>query len=62
MELSTQKRYVPYLVISIVGLLIFFNSLFNGFVWDDIYQVVTNPILRTADYSYYFTHTTLLIQ
>ncbi len=57
MNVSQKKQYFPYLIIVGTGLIVFLNSLFNGFVWDDIYQVVTNPILRTADYSYYFTHT-----
>ncbi len=35
------------LIISIVGFLLYLNSFFNGFVWDDEEQVVNNPIIHS---------------
>jgi len=34
-------------IICIFGFFLFFNSLFNGFVWDDEEQIVASPVIRT---------------
>lgn len=36
------------LAIIIIGLLVYFNSLFNGFVWDDEEQIVNNVLIHSA--------------
>jgi protein O-mannosyl-transferase len=33
--------------IIVVGLAVYFNSLFNGFVWDDLIYIVNNPEIRS---------------
>ena len=45
-ELNTKR--VASLVIG-VGLLVYFNSLFNGFFGDDIPQIVQNPMVRSVE-------------
>lgn len=40
----------PYLIILGVGFIAYFNSLFNGFVWDDEEQIVLNPIIKSFAY------------
>ena len=37
------------LIIVVVGVIVYFNSLFNGFVWDDEEQIVNNPVIRSVD-------------
>jgi hypothetical protein len=34
------------LIVVFIGLLVFSNSLFNGFVWDDEEQIVNNSVIR----------------
>lgn len=36
------------LTIFTIGTLVYFNSLFNGFVWDDEEQIVNNPVIRSV--------------
>lgn len=35
------------LIIVLTGFAVYFNSLFNGFVWDDEEQIVNNPTIRS---------------
>ena len=47
-EFSFKKLFVPFTTLKaihwiiIIGLIVYFNGLFNGFVLDDIYQIVNN--------------------
>lgn len=41
------KKYTSYYLLIGIGLLIYFNSLFNAFVWDDVPQIVYNPIIHS---------------
>ncbi len=40
-----KKKFIFLLIF--IGILIYFNSLFNGFVWDDEEQVVNNPLVHS---------------
>ncbi|MGH7203480.1 MAG: hypothetical protein ACREHC_03495, partial [Candidatus Levyibacteriota bacterium] len=48
-EFSFKSLFVPFTTtkaihwIIVIGLLVYFNSLFNGFVGDDDAQILTNP-------------------
>lgn len=53
----TKKKFIYLLII--IGLIIFFNSLFNGFVWDDEEQIVNNSLIHTiANFPAFFTGST----
>lgn len=43
---KNNKQFVILLVI--VGFLIYFNSLFNGFVWDDEEQIINNTVIKSV--------------
>lgn len=50
-------------ILAIVGLLVFLNSLFNGFVGDDILQVVKNSTIHSlSNISKLFTGSTFFVQ
>lgn len=38
---------LPVIALVVTGLIVYFQSLFNGFVWDDVGQVVENQTLRS---------------
>lgn len=40
----TVKKII--LILCIVGLVIYFNMLFNGFVWDDLTYIINNPEIK----------------
>ncbi len=42
--LTTRKAI---LIIAVIGFIVYFNCLFNGFVWDDQKQIVTSPLAHT---------------
>ncbi len=48
----TAKKAI--ICISIIGFLVFFNSLFNGFVWDDIVFIVNNSEIHTINFAKIF--------
>lgn len=51
----TTKKVITFLFI--IGFIVFFNGLFNGFVLDDNFQIITNPYVRSGQYLYYLTST-----
>src|SRR5579864_338112 len=52
-DVSFKSLFVPLTtlkainIIIILGLVVFFNSLFNGFVWDDNTYLINNPEIHT---------------
>lgn len=52
-DFSIKKLFVPLTtfkaihIIIIVGFIVYFNALFNGFVWDDIPQIVNNNLYHS---------------
>jgi protein O-mannosyl-transferase len=40
----TTKKAIIFIIV--IGLIVFFNMLFNGFVWDDIVFILHNPEIR----------------
>jgi len=51
----TTRKAICWIVI--IGVIVYANMLFNGFVWDDNFQIVTNPVVTGGQFFYYFTHT-----
>jgi len=46
-------------IIIFIGIIVFSNSLFNDFVYDDIGQIVSNPLITSTKYiPYYFSGST----
>jgi hypothetical protein len=43
----TSVKAIYFIVI--IGLIVYFNSLFNGFVWDDLSNIVFNPQVRSLN-------------
>lgn len=50
-----KNKFKIWLVL--IGLFVYFNSLFNGFVWDDDFQILGNSFVQRGDLFYYFNHT-----
>jgi hypothetical protein len=44
----TQQKAVIWIIV--IGLLVYFNALFNGFVWDDIIYIVNNPGVHSINF------------
>lgn len=60
-DLSLKKYFAPLTTfkvihfIIIIGLVVFFNSLFNSFVYDDGLQIVSNPLVHSlVNFPYFF--------
>ena len=51
MKRERMKRSTLYFILLIVllGFIVYVNSFFNGFVWDDELQIVKNPLIRSLD-------------
>lgn len=51
-DISFKDLFVPItskkaiIIIAFVGLIVYFNMLFNGFVWDDLTYIINNPEIR----------------
>ena len=62
-EFDIKKIFIPFTTtkaihwIIIIGLIVYANMLFNGFVWDDEGQLIGNSIIQNSQYFYYFAHT-----
>ena len=49
-------NYRTYLLLGFIVFLVYFNSLFNPFIWDDIHLVVQNPYIKNfLNFPHYFT-------
>jgi len=48
----TSKRAIILFIF--IGLVVYFNSLFNGFVWDDLDQIINNPGVYSLQNILYF--------
>lgn len=46
--MSRKNLIKAFLIIVVVGLVVYFNSLFNNFVWEDFGQLVNNPIAQNV--------------
>lgn len=41
------EKHKFYLILIFIGFLVYFNSLFGGFVWDDVAQIVSSPLTNS---------------
>src|SRR3990172_5723658 len=48
--MSFQAKILPFLLITLLSGLIYFNSLENGFHFDDTYHLIDNPYIRGLKY------------
>lgn len=46
-NIISSKKAIFWIIL--IGLIVYFNSLFNGFVWDDNYQVVENKPIQSLE-------------
>ncbi len=59
-EFSLKRFFIPLTtkkaihIIAIVGFIVYFNMLFNGFVWDDITYILNNPQVHSINLSTIF--------
>jgi hypothetical protein len=62
-EFSFKKLFVPLTTLKaihwivVIGIIVYANMLFNGFVWDDVLQIESNSYIQHGQFFYYFTHT-----
>src|SRR5260221_11488312 len=61
-EFSFKSFFIPLTtakairILILVGLVVYFNMLFNGFVWDDIVYILINPEIHTHNPFLLFGH------
>src|SRR5216683_1287657 len=54
-DFSFYSYFIPFtptkaaIWIVVIGLIVYFNMLFNGFVWDDLSYIVFNPYIHTVN-------------
>lgn len=54
-EFSFKDFFIPFTItkailwITIIGFIVYFNALFNGFVWDDVSYILINPVEHTMN-------------
>ena len=53
MKLFKQNKYY-FLIISVIGILVYFPILFNGFVWDDVDLIINNPSMHSLNFMIFF--------
>lgn len=46
-------------IVVVVGFIVYFNSLFNGFTWDDVFYIQQNPEVHTLNITTLFSKNTL---
>jgi protein O-mannosyl-transferase len=49
-NISTKSPAYPIIIVLVASFAAYFNTLFNGFVYDDIFQVVKNPWITDVKY------------
>lgn len=49
-KIFKKQNLIAVILIAFIGLIIYANSLFNSFIWDDYSLVVNNQLIRSFDY------------